>query len=67
MYLHFGVWVGFVAGGFVLGKALPGFIVLLVDGNLVGLVGLFVTEDVDFTFKAKKKLYLLDLFLLTAN
>jgi len=45
--------VGFVAGGFVLGKLFPGFIVLLVDGNLVGLVGLFVTEDVDFTFKAK--------------
>lgn len=49
--------VGFVAGGFVLGKPFPGFIVLLVDGNLVGLVGLFVTENVDFTFEAKKLQY----------
>ena len=57
MYLHCGLLVGFVAGGFVLGKPFPGFIVLLVDGNLVGLVGLFVTENVDFTFEAKKLQY----------
>lgn len=53
MYLHVGLWVVLVIGVFVLGNPLLGFKVLLVDGKLVGRVGLFVFKDVDFTFEAK--------------
>jgi len=53
LYLPVGLWVGLVAGVCVLGKPFPGFKVLLVDGNLVGFVGLFVFDDIGFTFEAK--------------
>jgi len=43
LYLPVGLWVGLVAGVFV----------LLVDGSLVGFVGLFVFDEVGFTFEAK--------------
>jgi len=43
LYLPVELWVGLVAGVFV----------LLVDGSLVGFVGLFVFDEVGFTFEAK--------------
>ena len=47
----------------VLGNPFPGFKVLLVNGNLVGLEempgvdGLFVVKDVDFTFESREIQY----------